>query len=65
MILVDKMTFTVDGDRFEWVSTKPVIGDGGKWDLWVLHEPDYPAPPSGWGFFATGLVSQSIVHPGE
>jgi len=59
VILVNKMTFTVDGDRFEWVSTKPVMSDGGKWDLWVLHEPDYPAPASGWSFFATGLEKRS------
>jgi len=59
VILVNKMTFTVDGDRFEWVSTKPVMSDGGKWDLWVLHEPDYPAPASGWRFFATGLAERS------
>ena len=59
VILVNKMTFTVGGDRFEWVSTKPVMNDGGKWDLWVLHEPDYPAPTSGWRFFATGLEKRS------
>jgi hypothetical protein len=59
VILVNKMTFTIDGDRFELVSTKPVMNAGGKWDLWVLHEPDYPAPASGWSFFATGLEKRS------
>ena len=59
VILVNKMTFTVDRDRFEWMSNKPVMSDGGKWDLWVLHEPDYPAPASGWRFFATGLERRS------
>jgi hypothetical protein len=57
VILVNKMTFTIDGDRFELVSTKPVMGDGGKWDLWVLHEPDYQA--SGWLLGAMGLPPRS------
>jgi len=57
VIRANKMTFTVDGNRFEWVSTKPVMS--GRWDLWVLHEPDYPAPPSGWRFLATGLENHS------
>jgi hypothetical protein len=55
-ILVNKMTFTLDGDHFELVSSKPVMGDGGKWDLWVVHEPDYPA--SGWHFGAMGLANR-------
>lgn len=59
VILLNRITFTIDGDQFEWVSTNPVLGDGGKWDLWVLHEPDYPAPASGWSFFATGLEKRS------
>jgi len=57
VILVNKMTFTIDGDHFELESTKPVMGDGGKWDLWVLHEPDYQA--SDWLLGATGLPT----HP--
>jgi hypothetical protein len=59
VILVNKMIFTIDGDHFEWVSTKPVLSAGGKWDLWALHEPDYPVPASGWSFFATGLEKRS------
>lgn len=59
VILVNKMIFTIDGDQFEWVSTKPVLGAGGKWDLWALHEPDYRASASGWSFFATGVEKRS------
>ena len=55
VILVNKMTFTVDGDRFEWVSNRPVMSGGGKWDLWVLHESDYPPSASGWSFGAMDL----------
>jgi hypothetical protein len=46
--------FEWDGDRYEWESALPVVGAGGNWNLWVLHEPDYrvdlfeqPAAPPG------------------
>jgi hypothetical protein len=46
----NKISFEWDGSRFEWVSSLPVVGGGGNWNLWVLHDPDYsyelfePAP---------------------
>jgi hypothetical protein len=47
------VAFEWDGDRYEWESSLPVVGTGGNWNLWVLHDPDYkldlfgqpPAPP--------------------
>jgi hypothetical protein len=46
------VAFEWGGDRFEWESSRPVVGTGGHWNLWVLHDPDYradlfeqPAPP--------------------
>jgi protein involved in polysaccharide export with SLBB domain len=41
----NKIAFSVNGKKFEWQSESPIIGNGGKWNLWVLHdarfEPDY------------------------
>ncbi len=35
----DKVTFSVSGDTYEWISTSPVVGSGGNWNVWVLFEP--------------------------
>ena len=37
----NKISFEWDGERFEWVSSLPVVGGGGNWNLWVLHDPGY------------------------
>lgn len=37
----NKISFAWEGTRFEWVSSLPVVGGGGNWNLWVLHDPDY------------------------
>src|SRR3989440_4467320 len=49
----DRISFEWGGERFEWVSSEPVVGLGGNWNRWVLHDPNYaldlfdqkPAPP--------------------
>lgn len=48
------VAFEWGGDKYEWESSRPVVGTGGNWNLWVLHDPDYkldlfeqtPAPPA-------------------
>ena len=35
------ISFEWDGDRYEWESGLPVVGTGGNWNVWVLHDPDY------------------------
>lgn len=35
------VAFEWGGDRYEWESSLPVVGAGGNWNVWVLHEPDY------------------------
>jgi len=35
------VAFEWGGDRYEWESSLPVVGPGGNWNLWVLHDPDY------------------------
>jgi len=46
----DRIAFELDGDRFEWASSSPVVGTGGNWNVWVLHDPgfdfDLSDPPS-------------------
>jgi hypothetical protein len=37
----NKITFEWNGEHFEWVSSEPVVGLGGNWNLWVLHDPGY------------------------
>lgn len=37
----NKISFEWGGERFEWVSSLPVVGGGGNWNVWVLHDPDY------------------------
>jgi hypothetical protein len=47
--------FESGGDTYEWESALPVVGTGGNWNIWVLHDPDYsldlfdptPAPRTG------------------
>ena len=50
------ITFEWGGDTYAWESSLPVVGTGGNWNLWVLHDPDYrldlfdqPAAPAGEG----------------
>ena len=50
------VAFEWGGDKYEWESSLPVVGTGGSWNLWVLHDPDYrvdlfeqPAAPAAAG----------------
>ncbi len=37
----NKISFTFNGDNYKFVSSAPILGSGGKWNLWVLHDPEY------------------------
>jgi len=37
----NRIEFTMGGDRYEWLSASPILGGGGTWNLWVLHDPKY------------------------
>jgi hypothetical protein len=37
----NKISFKLGGDLYEWTSTAPVVGNGGNWNLWVLHDAGY------------------------
>ncbi|MCM3869098.1 MAG: hypothetical protein ND895_00195 [Pyrinomonadaceae bacterium] len=36
-----KISFTWKGVSYEWVSREPIVGSGGLWNLWVLHDEDF------------------------
>ena len=40
-IQTNRISFSVGGDSYEWVSGAPILPTGGHWNLWVLHEPNY------------------------
>ena len=37
----NRIEFTVNGSRFEWLSSSSILPGGGIWNLWVLHDPNY------------------------
>ena len=37
----NKLSFNFNGDNYKFVSSSPIIGSGGKWNVWVLYDPDY------------------------
>ena len=37
----NKIEFTVNGERYEWLSAAPILPNGGSWNLWVLHDTNY------------------------
>jgi hypothetical protein len=37
----NRIEFTIDDNRYEWLSSSPVLPGGGTWNLWVLHDPKY------------------------
>lgn len=37
----NKIEFTVNGERYEWLSATPILPNGGSWYLWVLHDTNY------------------------
>jgi len=37
----NRIEFTVNGERYEWVSSSSILPNGGTWNLWVLHDTNY------------------------
>ena len=37
----NRIEFTVDGERYEWLSSESILPNGGTWNLWVLHDTNY------------------------
>jgi hypothetical protein len=37
----NKIAFTIDGERYEWISGASILPSGGAWNLWVLRDTKY------------------------
>ena len=37
----NRIEFTLDGERYEWISGVSILPNGGTWNLWVLHDTNY------------------------
>ena len=37
----NKIEFTVNNENYEWLSSEPILANGGTWNLWVLHDTNY------------------------
>lgn len=36
-----QVSFVFGGDKYKLISSSSIVSTGGKWNLWVLHDPDY------------------------
>ena len=41
VILDNKISFDHDGDSYEFINKSPVLGSGGKWNLWIMFDQNY------------------------
>ena len=41
IIKENKIEFTVKGKHYEWLSSSPILPNGGTWNIWVLHDQKY------------------------
>ena len=41
IIKENKIEFTVKGKHYEWLSSSPILPNGGTWNVWVLHDAKY------------------------
>jgi len=37
----NKITFQADSERYELISSAPIISNGGNWSLWILNDANY------------------------
>ena len=37
----NKIEFTVNNEKYEWLSSESILPNGGTWNLWVLHDTNY------------------------
>lgn len=37
----NRIEFTLNGERYEWLSSDSILPNGGTWNLWVLHDSKY------------------------
>jgi len=51
----NKISFEWGGERYQWVSSAPIVGIGGNWKIYMLHDADY----------SFDLFDQPSARPGE
>ncbi len=39
----DRIVFSIGNNRYEWISSKPIIQHGGTWNVWMYHDPSVVA----------------------
>jgi hypothetical protein len=37
----NRIEFTLNNERYEWLSSESILPNGGAWNLWVLHDTNY------------------------
>jgi hypothetical protein len=37
----NRIEFTLNNERYQWLSSESILPNGGTWNLWVLHDPNY------------------------
>ena len=58
-VLDNKILFEFNGEKYEIINKSPVLGSGGKWNLWVMFDENFkPSPDAGssYEFGASGDV---------
>ena len=53
-----KISFNVDGETYEWLSDELIMGQRGKWHLWMLHDSAFQGE-------AEDLKNNSLISPGN
>jgi len=60
----NRISFSFDGNYYEWTSSASIVGNGGTWNLWVLYDrgyiPDFSVVPES----PTYPVNNQRGHPG-
>jgi hypothetical protein len=54
------VSFDFKGDHYEWVSSAPVVGNGGDWYAWVLADATYTPEVS-----SAAEIARAGDKPGE
>ncbi len=37
----NKFSFEFNGEKYRFITKSPILGMGGNWNLWVMHDPNY------------------------
>ncbi|HEX6716362.1 MAG TPA: hypothetical protein VF088_04590 [Pyrinomonadaceae bacterium] len=68
----NKIEFTLNGERYEWLSGASILPNGGTWNLWVLHDIKYTPlfssddalPPTPKGPNVFDKIQEALINRG-